>query len=170
MKGCPHGFLTRSDTNRAVHPQKTARSLKFWILKVEGFYYLCNEKKALISCTVTARLICTLVFAYAKKQVSHDAAHIDCTTQPVKSFMSTGKTLINQYICHSLTRTLCGALDQTLGFWLYIVLTARTDQTRLIPRLIWVHRPFYEFCHAENQCHTYTLCFKHCQNLSIDRL
>ena len=39
------GFLARSDTNRAVHPQKMARGLKIQIEKVEGLYYLCSENK-----------------------------------------------------------------------------------------------------------------------------
>ena len=39
------GFPTRSDTNRAVQPQKMARSLKFWIWEVEGLHYLCNKNK-----------------------------------------------------------------------------------------------------------------------------
>ena len=30
----------------------------------------------LISCTVTVQLICTFVFAYAKRRLSHSAAHI----------------------------------------------------------------------------------------------
>ena len=30
----------------------------------------------LISCTVTAQLICVFVFAYAKKRFSHNKAHI----------------------------------------------------------------------------------------------
>ena len=34
------GFLIRSDTNRAVQPQKMARGLKFRIEEVEGLYYL----------------------------------------------------------------------------------------------------------------------------------
>ena len=38
-------FLTRSNTNWAVQSQKMARGLKFWILKVEGLYYLCSENK-----------------------------------------------------------------------------------------------------------------------------
>ena len=33
------GFLTRSDTNRAVQPQKVARGLKFLKNEVEGLYY-----------------------------------------------------------------------------------------------------------------------------------
>ena len=38
-------FLNRSDTNRAVQPQMTARRLKFWIKEEEGLYYPCSENK-----------------------------------------------------------------------------------------------------------------------------
>ena len=38
-------FPTRSDTNQAVQPQKTARGLKFQIKKVGGLYYQCSENK-----------------------------------------------------------------------------------------------------------------------------
>ena len=34
------------------------------------------KTKALISCAVTAQLICVFVFAYAKSRFSHDTAHI----------------------------------------------------------------------------------------------
>ena len=33
------------------------------------------KTKALISCTVTAQLICSFVFVYVKSRFSHDAAH-----------------------------------------------------------------------------------------------
>ena len=39
------GFLTCSDTNRAVQSQKMARGLKLRNLEVEGLYYLCSENK-----------------------------------------------------------------------------------------------------------------------------
>ena len=39
------GFLTRSDTNQAVQPQRMARGLKFQIYVVEGLYFLCSENK-----------------------------------------------------------------------------------------------------------------------------
>ena len=42
---CVFGFPTKSDTNRAVQPQKIARGLKFRILEVEGLYYPCSENK-----------------------------------------------------------------------------------------------------------------------------
>ena len=31
--------------NQAVQLKKMARGLKFWILEVEGLYYLCSENK-----------------------------------------------------------------------------------------------------------------------------
>ena len=38
---------------------------------------ICVAKtKALISCAVTAQLICVFVFAYARNRFSHDTAHI----------------------------------------------------------------------------------------------
>ena len=38
-------FPTYSDTNQAVQLQKIARGMKFWIMKVEGSYYLGSENK-----------------------------------------------------------------------------------------------------------------------------
>ena len=38
-------FGVRSDTNRAVLPQKMARGLKFRIKNVEGLHYPCSENK-----------------------------------------------------------------------------------------------------------------------------
>ena len=66
------GSPTRSDTNRAVPPQKMARSLKFRVW--DSIIYLAKTK-ALISCAVTAQLICDFVFAYAKISFSHVAAY-----------------------------------------------------------------------------------------------
>ena len=42
------GFPTRFDTNRAVQPQKVAKSLKFPIEEVEGLFYLCSENKGAV--------------------------------------------------------------------------------------------------------------------------
>ena len=69
-------FPTWLDTNQAVQLQKMARSLKFRILKVEGFYYLYSEKKGADQLRGYAKLICVFVFAYAKRWFSHDAAQI----------------------------------------------------------------------------------------------
>ena len=60
----------RPITNRAVQAQKMARCCKFWILKVGELYYPCSENKG------TAKLICTIVVAYAKCWFSHEGAHI----------------------------------------------------------------------------------------------
>ena len=70
------GVSYRSATNRAVHPQKMARGLKFRVHEEEGLNTIYLAKtKALISFVVTAKLICVFVFAYAKSRFSHDAAH-----------------------------------------------------------------------------------------------
>ena len=69
------GVSDLSDTNRAAQPQKIARGLKFRIYKVEKLVCVA-KKKALISFAVTAKLVCVLVFAYAKSRISHDTAHI----------------------------------------------------------------------------------------------
>ena len=41
-----------------------------------GLYYLYSETKVLISCGVTAQLVCTFVSAFANWRFSHDAAHL----------------------------------------------------------------------------------------------
>ena len=45
IKNLSSGFLTRSDTNRAVPPQKMVRGLIFTIYKVEELFYLCSKNK-----------------------------------------------------------------------------------------------------------------------------
>ena len=49
-----------------MQQQKIARDLKFRIKEEEGFDYVAKTK-ALISCAVTAQLICSFVFAYGMK-------------------------------------------------------------------------------------------------------
>ena len=63
-------FINRSDTNRAVQPHKTARSLKFRIT------YFPSSEKALIIVAITAKLICVFVFAYANCLFSNEAAQL----------------------------------------------------------------------------------------------
>ena len=62
------------------------KGLKFRIKEVEGLFYLCSEKKALISCAVIAQLICVFVFAYAKTRFSHDGAKSINTCKKLKIF------------------------------------------------------------------------------------
>ena len=70
-------ILTRSYTNQAGQPLKVARGLKFYIKEVEVLYYPSSEKtKMQISFVVTVKLICVLVFAYAKRWFSHEAAQL----------------------------------------------------------------------------------------------
>ena len=51
-------FLTRSDTNRAVQPQKMIRGLKFWTYEEEDFFLmnvffaLKGSKLFIIICTI----------------------------------------------------------------------------------------------------------------------
>ena len=74
------GFLTRSDTNQAVQPQKRARGLKFLDLGSRGIvlsmYGKYSENKGDDQlCGYRA-----FVFVYAKNRFSHDAAHIQYST------------------------------------------------------------------------------------------
>ena len=73
MRNLSSGFLTRSDTTRAVQQQKMVRGLKFRIQEVEGLYYHCSENKD-VDQLVTTKLICVFVFEYAKSRFSNDKA------------------------------------------------------------------------------------------------
>ena len=42
---CASVFLTRSNTNRPIHPQKKARIWKFWVLVDGELHYRCSENK-----------------------------------------------------------------------------------------------------------------------------
>ena len=66
------GIPTRSDTNLTVQSQKQDRSTVH-----------AAKTKALISCAVTAQLICGFVFAYANCWFSHALAHISATPSKV---------------------------------------------------------------------------------------
>ena len=60
----------------AVYSQKMAGSLKISFGKKRDCTICVAKTKALISCAVTAQLICTFVFSYAISMFSHDAAQI----------------------------------------------------------------------------------------------
>ena len=53
-----------------------AIGLKFRILEEEGLYYLCRENKGADQLHGYRDADLRLVFAYAKSQLSHDAAHL----------------------------------------------------------------------------------------------
>ena len=69
--------------------QKMAKDWKFWIEKVEEFYYPCSENKGAdqlrsyceADLRVTAKLICVFVFAYADCWFSHEVAQIQMNCQ-----------------------------------------------------------------------------------------
>ena len=81
MRNRSSGFLTWSNTNQAVQPQKMASGVKFGFRKKRDCTIYVGKTKALISFVVTAKLITAkliyvFVFAYPKSWFSHDAAHL----------------------------------------------------------------------------------------------
>ena len=71
------GVPTRSHTNQAVQPYKITRGLKFRIyVKSRDCTIYVAKTKSLISCAVTAQLICVFVFAYAKGRFYHNEAQL----------------------------------------------------------------------------------------------
>ena len=70
-------FPTRSDTNKAVQPQKMGYRFEiFGFRKKRDCAIYLGKTKALIVCAVTAQLICAFVFEYAKSRFSHDVAQL----------------------------------------------------------------------------------------------
>ena len=57
-------------------------------------YYLSSENKGVISFAVTAKLICTFVFAYADCWFSHGAAHFKVRLKVDFSYLSSNLLLI----------------------------------------------------------------------------
>ena len=69
-------FPARSDTNKAVQPQRMAGETRNFVFrKKRDRTIFVAETKAMISCTIIAQLICVFVFAYKKSRFSHEAAH-----------------------------------------------------------------------------------------------
>ena len=69
-------FPTRSETNWAVQPQTMTRGLKFRIKEVKDCTICVVKTNALISCAVTAQLICAFFFAYVKSRFTQNAAQM----------------------------------------------------------------------------------------------
>ena len=57
-------------------PGHTLEAENFGFRKKRDCTIYVAKAKALISCAVTAQLICSFVLAYAKSRLSHDTAHI----------------------------------------------------------------------------------------------
>ena len=69
------GVPTRSDTNKAVQPQKMAKGLKFRIHEVEGLYYLSSENKVADQIRGYREADLRLCFRFCKFRFSHNEAH-----------------------------------------------------------------------------------------------
>ena len=69
-------WVFRSDTNRAVPPQRMAIGLKFQIKEVEGLYYLCVENKGADQLLGYRAAELHLCFRICKKQVFSNVAHL----------------------------------------------------------------------------------------------
>ena len=89
-------------SDQVPHKQKKARDLKFGFRKKRDCTIRVAKTEALISLAVTAKLICILVFSYAKIRFSHDAAHfksqrglpIEKNVQKMQMESQTVKTMI----------------------------------------------------------------------------
>ena len=65
------GSTTRSDTNRPCGHRNRLEAQNFGFMKKRDCTIRAAKTKGLISCAVTAQLICAFVFALAKKHFSH---------------------------------------------------------------------------------------------------
>ena len=70
------GDPTRSDTNRAVQPQKMARGMEYLIKEVEGLYNLCSQNKSADQLHSYRTADLCLCFRICKNQVFYDTAQI----------------------------------------------------------------------------------------------
>ena len=68
-----NGFSTRSDTNRPVQSQKI-EARNFGFKKKRDCSIHVAKTKLLVSCAITAQLICTFVFAYTDCWFSYAVA------------------------------------------------------------------------------------------------
>ena len=69
-------LTTRSNARRAIRQQKMARGLKFRILKVNGYYYLCSEKETVDQLRSYRAADLRLCFLICKKQLFYYTAQI----------------------------------------------------------------------------------------------
>ena len=93
------GFQPRS-TQTAVQPQKMPRGLNFGFRNKRDWAIYVAKTRALISCAITAHLICTFVFTYAKKEVH--SWHSSWTQ------LDSNRSTYVRHISHRLQRLLVG--------------------------------------------------------------
>ena len=101
------GFPTRSDTNRAVQPQKIVRGLKFRIKEVGGFFYLSSENKGADQLRSYCAADLRLYFRILKKKTvfSWRGSNMSYTTL---------KFYYKQEVCHTGSITQA-SMDVALG-------------------------------------------------------
>ena len=95
------GFMTRSDTNWAVLPQKMARDLKFRI-------------------KVTMQLICAFVFAYTESRFSHDAAQLQAGSMRSLNVIYRNEELTRKLLTPALQQLL---VERIRDLWALLDLT-----------------------------------------------
>ena len=95
-----------------------ARSLKFWILKVEGLYYPCSENKG-------ADQLRVFVVAYAKSRFSHNEAHI---------FLEFAWRQWPDDSRYSIPKSVYGCPEQSLNKWVegYIDIRFQSDDDTVL--------------------------------------
>ena len=81
-------FQTRSDTSRAVQPQKMARGLKFQIKEIEGLYYLCRKDKGIDQLHGYTAADQCFHFRKCKKQVFSRRDSYGCEENLMNTFKS----------------------------------------------------------------------------------
>ena len=87
-------------TQTAVQPQKMPRGLNFGFRNKRDWAIYVAKTRALISCAITAHLICTFVFTYAKKEVH--SWHSSWTQ------LDSNRSTYVRHISHRLQRLLVG--------------------------------------------------------------
>ena len=75
-KTCLRGFRPGPTQTGLYSHRRWLKARNFVFMKYRDCTSYVAKTKALISFAVTAKLICVLVFAYAKSRFSHDEAHM----------------------------------------------------------------------------------------------
>ena len=83
---------------RLYSHRRWLEALNFGLRKKRDFSIYVAKTKVLISCAVTAQLICIFVFAYAKIRFSHDAAQfMDMILYPLYARLAYDSTRVSPY-------------------------------------------------------------------------
>ena len=75
-KTCLRGFRPGPTQTGLYDHRRLLEAYNFGFRKLRECTIFVAKTQALISCAVTAQLICTFVFANVKSRFSHDVAHL----------------------------------------------------------------------------------------------